>query len=58
MAEIHLAAATRLFKQTEPDLTSYEGFVAQTKKMGELYSDLAKAAFKPFDLANVQGTKQ
>src|SRR5271157_741888 len=38
--------------------TSYEDFVAQTKKMGELYSDLAKAAFKPFDVANVQGTKQ
>jgi hypothetical protein len=38
--------------------TSYEGFVEQTKKMGELYSDLAKAAFKPFDVANVQGTKQ
>jgi DNA-binding NtrC family response regulator len=38
--------------------TSYEDFVAQTKKLGELYSDLAKAAFKPFDVANVQGTKQ
>jgi hypothetical protein len=32
----------------------------QTKKMGELYSDVAKAAFKPFDAAinNVQGAKQ
>ena len=44
--------------QSDYAKTSYEGFVAQTKKMGELYSDLAKAAFKPFDLPNVQGTKQ
>ena len=28
---------------------SYEGFLAQAKKMGELYSDLAKAAFKPMN---------
>jgi hypothetical protein len=27
--------------------TSYEGFAAQAKKMGELYSDLAKEFFKP-----------
>ena len=27
--------------------TSYEGFVAQAKKMGELYSNLAKEFFKP-----------
>jgi hypothetical protein len=46
--------------QSDYAKTSYEGFVVQTKKMGELYSDLAKAAFKPFDAAinNVQGTKQ
>jgi hypothetical protein len=31
--------------------TSYEGFVAQAKKMGELYSDLAKEAFKPIETA-------
>jgi hypothetical protein len=29
--------------------TSYEGFVAQAKKIGELYSDLAKVAFKPMN---------
>ena len=29
--------------------TSYEGFVAQAKKMGELYSDLAKEFFKPIE---------
>jgi hypothetical protein len=46
--------------QSDYAKTSYEGFVVQTKKMGELYSDLAKAAFKPFDAAinNVQATKQ
>ena len=44
--------------QSDYAKTSYECFVAQTKKMGELYSDLAKAAYKPFDVANVQGTKQ
>ena len=31
--------------------TSYEGFVAQAKKMGELYSDLAKEVFKPIETA-------
>jgi hypothetical protein len=31
--------------------TSYEGFVAQAKKMGELYSDLAKEFFKPIETA-------
>jgi hypothetical protein len=44
--------------QSDYAKTSYGGFVEQTKKMGELYSDLAKAAFKPFGLTNVQGTKQ
>ena len=28
--------------------TAYEGFVAQATKIGMLYSDLAKDAFKPF----------
>ena len=32
--------------------TSYEGFVAQAKKMGELYSDLAKEFFKPIQTFN------
>jgi hypothetical protein len=44
--------------QSDYAKTSHEDFVAQTKKMGELYSDLTKAAFKPFEVANVQGTKQ
>lgn len=29
--------------------TAYEGFVAQATKMGELYSDLAKETYKPFE---------
>jgi hypothetical protein len=29
--------------------TAYEGFVAQATKMGELYADLAKETYKPFE---------
>ena len=29
--------------------TAYEGFVSQTAKLGELYSDLAQEAYKPFE---------
>jgi hypothetical protein len=29
--------------------TSYEGFVAQATKLGELYADLAKEVYKPFE---------
>ncbi len=29
--------------------TAYEGFVAQATKMGELYTAMAKDAFKPFE---------
>jgi hypothetical protein len=29
--------------------SSYEGFVAETTKLGELYADLAKEAYKPFE---------
>jgi hypothetical protein len=36
--------------QSEYAKTSFEGFVAQATKMGELYSNLAKSAFKPFGL--------
>ncbi|MGP0007120.1 MAG: phasin family protein [Methylocella sp.] len=39
--------------------TSYTAFAAQATKMGELYSNLAKACFKPIELtmSNMQGTK-
>jgi hypothetical protein len=45
--------------QSEYAKTSYADFVAQGTKMGELYSNLAKACFKPIDLtmSNMQGTK-
>ena len=29
--------------------STYEGFVAQTTKIGELYADLAKEAYKPYE---------
>ena len=35
--------------QTEYAKTSYEGFVAKATKIGELYSDLAKESYKPFE---------
>jgi len=46
--------------QTEYARTAYADFVAQATKMGELHSDLAKAAFKPAEqaIAAMQGTMQ
>jgi hypothetical protein len=29
--------------------TAYEGFVSQTAKLGQLYSDLAQETYKPFE---------
>ena len=29
--------------------SAYEGFVAQASKLGELYADLAKESYKPFE---------
>jgi hypothetical protein len=29
--------------------TAYEGFVAQATRMGELYADIAKETYKPFE---------
>jgi phasin family protein len=29
--------------------TAYEGFVAEATKLGELYADLAKESYKPFE---------
>jgi hypothetical protein len=45
--------------QSEYAKTSYADFVAQGTKMGELYSNLAKACFKPIELtmSNMQDTK-
>ena len=35
--------------QTEYAKTAYESFVAQATKLGELYADLAKESYKPFE---------
>lgn len=37
--------------QSDYSKTAYEGFVAQANKMGELYTNLAKQAYKPFEEA-------
>jgi phasin family protein len=37
--------------QTEFAKTSYEGIVAETTKLGELYAKLAKEVFKPIETA-------
>jgi hypothetical protein len=36
--------------------TAYEGFVAQATKMSELYADLAKETFKPFESIMAKAT--
>ena len=35
--------------QTDYAKVAYEGFVAEATKLGELYADLAKEAYKPFE---------
>lgn len=35
--------------QTEYAKSSYEGFVAEATKLGELYSDLARDIYKPYE---------
>ena len=35
--------------QTEYTKNAYEGFMAQATKIGELYADLAKETYKPFE---------
>lgn len=37
--------------QTTYFKTAYEGFVAEASKLGELYTDLAKETYKPFEAA-------
>ena len=36
--------------------SSYEGFVAEATKLGELYADLAKETYKPFEAYVVKAT--
>jgi hypothetical protein len=42
--------------QTDYAKTAYEGFVAQATKIGELYADLAKETYKPFESYVVKAT--
>ena len=35
--------------QSDYAKTAFEGFVAQASKIGELYADLAKEAYRPFE---------
>src|SRR5437588_10723355 len=35
--------------QSEYVKSAYEGFVAEATKLGELYTDLAKESYKPFE---------
>jgi phasin family protein len=42
--------------QTEYLKSSYEGFVAEATKLGELYVDFAKEAYKPFEGALAKAT--
>jgi phasin family protein len=35
--------------QSEYVKTAYEGFVTEATKLGELYADIAKEAYKPFE---------
>jgi len=43
--------------QTDYVKSAYESFVAQATKMGELYADLAKEAYKPYETAFASATK-
>jgi hypothetical protein len=37
--------------QSQYAKSAYEGFVAEATKLGELYADLAKEVYKPFETA-------
>ena len=57
--EDHTAAMEKLMRAKSPEKAievqseyikmAYEGFVAQATKIGELYADIAKASYKPFE---------
>lgn len=56
-----LAAAKSLDKaieiQSEYARSAYEGWIAQATRIGELYTDLAKGAYKPFETAVSKAAK-
>lgn len=43
--------------QTDYAKQAYESFVAQATKMGELYAEIAKDAYKPFESVVAKATK-
>lgn len=43
--------------QSEYVKTAYEGFVGEVTKIGEMYSDLAKDAYKPYESAFSKAAK-
>ncbi|WP_421859419.1 phasin family protein [Oricola sp.] len=43
--------------QTEYAKTTYEAFVAEATKMSELFADMAKEAYKPYETAVANATK-
>jgi hypothetical protein len=44
--------------QTEYYKTAYEGFVSKATKIGELYADIAKETYKPFETAVAKATSK
>ena len=46
---------TAIQLQSEFAKTQFEGFIAQTNKIGEIYKDIAKEAFKPMENAMAKG---
>ena len=44
-----LLGAKSIDNQSDYAKSAYEGFVAQATKIGELYADLAKETYKPFE---------
>ena len=42
---------TAIQAQTDYFKSAYEGFVAEAKKIGEIYTDLAKETYKPIETA-------
>ena len=42
--------------QSEFAKSQFEGFVAQATKLGDIYKDIAKEAFKPVESAMAKGT--
>lgn len=42
--------------QTNYIRSAYEGFIAEATKMGDMYADLAKSAYKPYETTTAKST--